>query len=68
MILNHNENEFVLDFAFIPPLSPLAKVRARIVASPRNAKRFLLAMQKNIAAYEERFGKLELVDEGPMLH
>lgn len=68
VILNHNENEFVLDFAFLPPLSPVAKVRSRVVASPKNAKRFLAALQKNLASYEERFGKIELVDEGPILH
>jgi hypothetical protein len=68
MLLNHNENEFVIDFAFSQPLQPTAKVATRVIASPRNAKRFMLAMQRNIAAFEQRFGRLDVVGDDPIVH
>jgi hypothetical protein len=69
VLLNHTENEFVLDFAFIQPSHGRTKVRARIVSSPRHTKRLLLALQKNVERFEERFGRIELgPDEEPMLH
>jgi hypothetical protein len=69
VLVNHTENEFVLDFAYVQPQNPMAKVRARIISSPRHTKRLLAALQKNLERYEERFGKIELSDEeGPTVH
>src|SRR3569623_1835010 len=69
VLLNHTENEFVLDFAFIQPSNGRAKVRARVVSSPRHTKRLLMALQKNLERYEERFGRIELgPDEDPIVH
>ena len=67
VLLNHTENEFVLDFAYLQPNSPAAKVRARIISSPRHTKRLLVALQKNVERYEERFGVIELSDD-PIVH
>jgi hypothetical protein len=69
VLLNHTENEFVLDFAFIQPSNGRAKVRSRVVSSPRHTKRLLLALQKNLERYEERFGRIDLgPDEETVLH
>ena len=69
VLLNHTENEFVLDFAFIQPSNGRTKVRARVVSSPRHTKRLLNALQKNIERYEERYGRIELgPDEDPAFH
>ncbi len=69
VLINHTENEFVLDFAFVAPGSPRAKVRARIITSPTHTKRLLRALQKNFERYEERFGEIELADdEEPVVH
>ena len=68
VMINHAENEFVLDFAYLQPSSPAAKVRARIVSSPRHTKRLLAALQKNVERYEERFGTIELSGDEPFLH
>ena len=69
VLINHSENEFVLDFAYLQPGNPVAKVRARIISSPRHTKRLLLAMQKNVERYEQRFGKIELSgEEEPTVH
>src|SRR5438045_6808242 len=57
------ENEFVIDFAYLQPANPIAKVRSRIISSPRHTKRLLAALQKNLARYEERYGVIELSGE-----
>src|SRR5215831_18411115 len=59
VLINHNENEFVLDFAYIQPAAPRARVRARVISSPRHTKRLLRALEHNVRRYEERFGRIE---------
>ena len=59
VLINHNENEFVLDFAYLQPAQPRARVRTRIISSPRHTKRLLRALEINLRRYEERFGKIE---------
>jgi len=69
VLLNHTENEFVLDFAFIQPSNGRAKVRTRVISSPRHTKRLLMALQKNLERFEERYGRIELgPDEEPLMH
>jgi hypothetical protein len=62
VLINHNENEFVLDFAYLQPASPRARVRARVISSPRHTKRLLQALEVNLRRYEERFGKIEDIE------
>lgn len=57
--VNHSENEFIFDFIFLQPQSPKAKVRSRLILSPKHAKRFLNALQDNIKRYEDIFGNIE---------
>ena len=59
VLINHTDNEFILDFAFLQPATPRARVRARILSSPRHTKRLLRALETNVQRYEERFGKIE---------
>ena len=59
-MVNHNETEFVLDFMYLQPQQPVAKVRSRIITSPRHAKRFLMALSEQLARYEQRFGTLDV--------
>jgi hypothetical protein len=61
-LINHNDSEFVLDFAYIQPGAPRARVRSRIISSPRQTKRLLRALEFNVRRYEERFGKIEEPD------
>ncbi len=69
VLINHSENEFVLDFSFLQPNSSRAKVRTRVISSPRHTKRLIAALQKNIERYEERFGTIELsADDDPVVH
>lgn len=69
VLINHTENEFVLDFAFFAPGAPRAKVRARIISSPRHTKRLLKALQTNLDKFEERFGEIDAGgDDEPVVH
>ena len=69
VLINHTENEFILDFAFFAPGAPRAKVRARIISSPRHTKRLLRALVKNLERFEERFGEIEAgEDDEPLIH
>src|SRR5262249_2113261 len=56
---NHTETEFTLDFIYMQPQQPKARVRSRIITNPRHMKRLLMAMQENLAKYEARFGPVE---------
>jgi hypothetical protein len=58
--VSHTETEFTLDLIYVQPQAPKAKVRARVITSPKHMKRLLLALQDNVRRYEERFGKIEL--------
>lgn len=58
--ITHSEQEFVLDFMFLSPQQPKAKVRARIITSPKHAKRFLAALTDNIQRYEARNGVIPI--------
>ena len=69
VLINHTENEFLLDFAFFAPGAPRAKVRARIISTPRHTKRLLQALAKNLERFEERFGEIEVPEEEePQIH
>ena len=71
VLINHSENEFVLDFAFFAPGSTRAKVRARLLSTPRHTKRLLKALQKNLERFEERFGEIDVGDsddDEPIVH
>jgi hypothetical protein len=59
VLINHNENEFVLDLAFLQPSAPRARVRTRVISSPRHTKRLLRALEINVRRYEEQFGAIE---------
>jgi hypothetical protein len=66
-LVNHTETEFTLDFIYVQPQQPKAKVRSRIITSPKHMKRLILAMQDNLAKYEAKFGTIELSEtEGPV--
>lgn len=57
-LITHSETELLIDFLFLQPQTPKTKVLARVVTSPVHAKRFLAALQDNIAKYEARFGTI----------
>lgn len=59
-VITHSASEFLIDFAqvFVDQTNP--KVRSRIVMTPDNTKRLLLALQANLQIYEQTFGEISL--------
>ncbi len=64
-IISHSPQEFVIDFIRTMPNVPKAKVKARVILTPEHAKRFLKALQDNIAKYEAQFGPIKSTDQPP---
>ncbi len=64
-MISHAPSEFLLDFLFLTPQQPKAKVLARIISSPGHTKRLLLALQDNVKRYEARFGEIKAQADEP---
>lgn len=64
----HSETEFILDFLFLQPNQPKAKLRSRIISSPVHTKRLLAALADNVRKYEERFGTIAERQIMPQAH
>lgn len=61
-IISHSPSEFVVDFIRVMPGMPKAPVKSRIILTPEHAKRLLLALQDNIAKYENINGTIKVPD------
>ena len=59
-VIAHSQSEFIVDFASVLPGIQQANVQNRIIMTPENAKRFLLALQDNVAKYEKQYGQISL--------
>ena len=57
-LISHSETELILDFIFLQPNNPKAKVVTRVVTSPVHAKRLMWALKDNLEKYESRFGAI----------
>ena len=57
--VSHTETEFVFDFVYVLPHEPRGVVRSRVIASPKQAKRMLAALQDNVQRYAQRYGAIE---------
>lgn len=67
-LVNHTETEFTMDFIYIQPQQPKAKVRSRIITNPKHMKRLAAAMQDNIAKYEAKFGAITVIETENPIH
>ena len=63
-LITHSPSEMILDFARALPNVPKAKVYARIVITPMNAKLLHKALGDNLAKFEEKFGEIRTPDRG----
>lgn len=64
----HSETEFILDFLFLQPNQPKARLRSRVISSPVHTKRLLAALADNVRKYEERFGVIAQCQIVPQAH
>tara|TARA_B100001115_G_C15812918_1_gene403241 strand:+ start:38 stop:349 length:312 start_codon:yes stop_codon:yes gene_type:complete len=58
-VITHSPSELICDFIQVMPGMPKGKVKSRVIMTPQNAKRFLKALQDNMAKYEDHFGPIE---------
>jgi hypothetical protein len=59
-IIAHSNSEVILDFARNLPGLAKAKVHARIILTPPNAKALHRALGENLAKFEAHFGPINL--------
>lgn len=57
-MISHSNSEFILDFIRLMPGLPKAKVKSRIILTPEHALRLVMALQDNIAKFENSFGEI----------
>jgi hypothetical protein len=57
-LITNSPSEIVMDLAQIMPNVPQAKVRARIIMTPMNAKLFLRALTEHLGRYEAQYGEI----------
>ena len=57
-LITHSPSEMVIDFARLLPNMPKARVYARIVMTPMNAKLLLRALGENLGRYEAQYGEI----------
>lgn len=60
VVVNHSDTEFVIDFIYLQPMQPKAKVRSRIITSPKHAKELVNVLSENIKRYESAYGSIEV--------
>lgn len=59
-MIGHTPNDFLIDFIFAAPGMPQAPVVSRIIMTPENAKKLMLALGDNIKKFETQFGEIKL--------
>jgi len=57
-LITHSPSEMVIDFARLLPNMPKARVYARIVMTPMNAKLLLRALSENLSRFEAQYGEI----------
>lgn len=67
-VVNHTDSEFSLDFIFVQPQGPQAKVRSRVITSPRHVKRLIAVLEEDLRRYEQTHGPVavEAKEEPPL--
>jgi hypothetical protein len=63
-VISHSPSEIIIDFARALPKSPKARVHARIITTPLNAKLLLRALKENLERYEAQFGEIQIPSDG----
>lgn len=58
-VIAHSAGEFFLDFIAVSPNVQQARVQARVIMTPENAKNLLFALRDNLTKYEATFGEIE---------
>jgi Protein of unknown function (DUF3467) len=63
-LIAHSNSEVIIDFARALPGVTKAKVHARIILTPPNAKALHRALGENLGKFEAQYGPIHLGGEG----
>jgi hypothetical protein len=63
-IISHSSSEFIIDYVCMMPGIPKAEVKTRIILTPENAKRLLMALGENLGKFEAVHGQVKLDERG----
>jgi hypothetical protein len=63
-MIRHTPSEVIIDFVRILPGNPHAKVQARVLMTPMNAKLLLNALTENLDRFEAQFGPIVIPQGG----
>ncbi len=62
-IIAHSSSEFIVDFVRVVPGAKNAKVHSRVIMTPENTKRLLIALEDNIRKYEAQNGEIKFQNQ-----
>jgi hypothetical protein len=65
-LITHSPSEVIVDFARLLPGSPKARVHARIVMTPMNAKGLHKALGDNLEGFEKQYGAIKMPEASPV--
>jgi hypothetical protein len=64
-LITHSNSEVIIDFARALPGLPKAKVHARVILTPHNAKALHRALGENLSKFEAQHGPITLSGDDP---
>jgi hypothetical protein len=64
-LITHSPSEVIVDFARLLPGSPKARVYARVVMTPMNAKSLYKALGDNLEGFEKQYGPIRPPESAP---
>lgn len=62
-LITHTPSEVIIDFARMLPNTPKAKVYARLIVTPMNAKLLHKALGENLEKFEKQFGEIRTPEQ-----
>jgi len=66
-MISHAPAELIIEFAQVLPRMPNGTIQARVIMTPMHAKMLHLALARNLANYEQKFGEIRLPQPGSPL-
>jgi hypothetical protein len=65
-VITNSPSEIIVDFAQIMPRMPQARVKARVIMSPTNAKLLHRALGEHIERFEAQYGEISVPEKASL--
>lgn len=62
-VISHSHSEFIMDFIQVLSGTPKAEVRSRVIMTPQNAKRLMIALKDNLEKFEKAQGTIAIPEK-----